>query len=175
MKEKRLKTLNDCLRAIQDAYDVLEEVRDEEQEAYDNMPEGLQYSERGDMMQDAIDCLDEAVDAVKAGEMVISVLQDSHGQGAGGEVGLVILDGRNHVRKRNPTDLEWSPQAGGGSLDDVDVDAADHARVRVEVGVRRQLRRDRQHQRPVRPLRRVMRSGVRIARAVVASSRQRHA
>jgi hypothetical protein len=34
MKEKRVKTLNDCLRAIQDAYDVLEEVRDEEQEAY---------------------------------------------------------------------------------------------------------------------------------------------
>jgi hypothetical protein len=74
MKEKRLKTLNDCLRAIQDAYDVLEEVRDEEQEAYDNMPEGLQYSERGDMMQDAIDCLDEAVDAV---DEVISNLENA--------------------------------------------------------------------------------------------------
>ena len=73
MKEKRLKTLNDCLRAIQDAYDVLEEVRDEEQDAYDNMPEGLQYSERGDMMQEAIDNLDEAVDAV---DEVISNLEN---------------------------------------------------------------------------------------------------
>lgn len=73
MKEKRLKTLNDCLRAIQDAYDVLEEVRDEEQDAYDNMPEGLQYSERGDMMQEAIDNLNEAVDAV---DEVISNLEN---------------------------------------------------------------------------------------------------
>lgn len=32
MKEQRLKTLNDCLSAIQEAHDVLEEVRDEEQE-----------------------------------------------------------------------------------------------------------------------------------------------
>ncbi len=74
MKEQRLKTLNDCLNAIQEAHDVLEEVRDEEQEAFDNMPEGLQYSERGDMMQDAIDCLDEAVDAV---DEVISYLEEA--------------------------------------------------------------------------------------------------
>ena len=72
MKEQRLKTLNDCLSAIQDAHDVLEEVRDEEQEAFDNMPEGLQDSERGDMMQDAIDCLDEAVDTI---DEVISNLE----------------------------------------------------------------------------------------------------
>ena len=72
MKEQRLKTLNDCLSAIQEAHDVLEEVRDEEQDAFDNMPEGLQYSERGDMMQDAIDSLDEAVDAV---DEVISNLE----------------------------------------------------------------------------------------------------
>lgn len=73
MKEKRLKILNNCLRAIQDVHDVLEDVRDEEQDAFDNMPEGLQYSERGDMMQDAIDCLDEAVDAV---DEVISNLEN---------------------------------------------------------------------------------------------------
>lgn len=58
MKEQRLKILNDCLSAIQEAHDVLENVRDEEEEAFDNMPEGLQDSERGDMMQDAIDNLD---------------------------------------------------------------------------------------------------------------------
>ena len=63
MKEQRLKTLNDCLSAIQEAHDVLEEVRDE-----------LQYSERGDMMQEAIDSLDEAVDAV---DEVISNLESA--------------------------------------------------------------------------------------------------
>lgn len=64
MKEQRLKILNDCLSAIQEAHDVLENVRDEEEEAFDNMPEGLQDSERGDMMQDAIDCLDESVNYI---------------------------------------------------------------------------------------------------------------
>ena len=74
MKEQRLKTLNDCLSAIQEAHDVLEEVRDEEQDAFDNMPEGLQYSERGEMMEDAIDCLDESVDSI---DEVISYLEDT--------------------------------------------------------------------------------------------------
>ena len=73
MKEARLKILNDCLSAIQDAHDVLDEVRDEEEEAYDNMPEGLQYSERGDLMQEAIDSLDEAVSSL---DDVISSLDD---------------------------------------------------------------------------------------------------
>lgn len=73
MKEERLKTLNDCLSAIQDAHDILDEVRDEEEEAYDNMPEGLQYSERGDLMQEAIDNLDEAVGSL---DDVISSLED---------------------------------------------------------------------------------------------------
>lgn len=73
MKEQRLKILNDCLSAIQEAHDVLEGVRDEEEEAYDNMPEGLQESERGDMMQDAIDCLDESVGYI---DDVISNLED---------------------------------------------------------------------------------------------------
>ena len=36
MKEERLKILETCLGAIQDAHDVLEEIRDEEEEAYDN-------------------------------------------------------------------------------------------------------------------------------------------
>lgn len=73
MKESRLKTLNDCLSAIQNAHDVLEEVRDEEEEAYDNMPEGLQYSERGDMMQEAMDNLDEAVSSL---DDVLSSIED---------------------------------------------------------------------------------------------------
>ena len=73
MKEARLKILNDCLTAIQNAHDVLDEVRDEEEEAYDNMPEGLQYSERGDLMQEAIDNLDEAVCLL---DDVISSLDD---------------------------------------------------------------------------------------------------
>jgi len=74
MKETRLKTLNDCMYAIQKAHDLLEDVRDEEQDAYDNMPEGLQYSERGDMMQEAIDSLDEAVDNI---DEVVSYLEDA--------------------------------------------------------------------------------------------------
>ena len=73
MKEARLKILNDCMYAIQNAHDVLEEVRDEEEEAFDNMPEGLQFSERGDMMQEAIDALDESVDYI---DDVISNLEE---------------------------------------------------------------------------------------------------
>ena len=46
------------------------------------------------MLIGGVDGLDEAVDAVKAGEMAISVLQDSHGQGAGGvETALKIVKG----------------------------------------------------------------------------------
>lgn len=80
MKEKRLKILNECLIAIQDAHDTLDEVRDEEEEAYDNLPEGLQYSERGDMMQEAIDNLDEIVssldDVITSLEDVVSTADD---------------------------------------------------------------------------------------------------
>ena len=74
MKEARLKMLNDCLSAIQNAHDTLEEVRDEEEDAYDNMPEGLQYSERGDMMQEAIDNLDDSVDNL---DEVISNMEEA--------------------------------------------------------------------------------------------------
>lgn len=73
MKEERLKILETCLGAIQDAHDVLEEVRDEEEQAYDNLPEGLQCSERGDLMQEAMDNLDEVVSSL---DEVISNLED---------------------------------------------------------------------------------------------------
>ncbi len=49
---------------------------------------------RDDVLIGGVDGLDEAVEAVKAGEMVISVLQDSAGQGAGGvETALKIIKG----------------------------------------------------------------------------------
>ena len=52
---------------------------------------------RDDVLIGGVDGLDEAVEAVKAGEMVISVLQDSHGQGAGGvETALKIVKGEEY-------------------------------------------------------------------------------
>lgn len=49
---------------------------------------------RTDVLIGGVDGLDEAVEAVKAGEMAISVLQDSNGQGAGGvETALKIIKG----------------------------------------------------------------------------------
>lgn len=61
MKESRLKTLENCLAAIQEANNTLQEVHDEEEEAFDNMSESFQFSERGDSMQEAIDTLDDAI------------------------------------------------------------------------------------------------------------------
>lgn len=61
MKETRLLILENCITAIQEAYDTLQEVRDEEEEAYDNLPESMQDGERGDTMQEAIDNLDDAL------------------------------------------------------------------------------------------------------------------
>ena len=52
---------------------------------------------RDDVLIGGVDGLDEAVEAVKNGEMVISVLQDSHGQGAGGvETALKIVKGEDY-------------------------------------------------------------------------------
>ena len=49
---------------------------------------------RTDVLIGGVDGLDEAVEAVKAGEMVISVLQDSYGQGTQGvETALKIVKG----------------------------------------------------------------------------------
>lgn len=73
MKEARLGILENCLTAIQEAYDSLEEIRDEEEEAYDNLPESMQDGERGDMMQDAIDNLDDAISSL---DDVISSLEE---------------------------------------------------------------------------------------------------
>lgn len=73
MKEARLGILNNCMTAIQEAYDTLQEVRDEEEEAFDNMSESFQESERGDMMQEAIDTLDEAICSL---EEAIDYLQE---------------------------------------------------------------------------------------------------
>lgn len=73
MKETRLKILEACLTAIQEAHDELDDVRNEEEEAYDNMPEGLQLSERGDTMQEAVDNLDDVVGCL---DDAISNLED---------------------------------------------------------------------------------------------------
>lgn len=73
MKEARLGILNNCLTAIQEAYDTLQEVHDEEEEAFDNMSENFQDSERGDIMQENIDTLDEAVCSL---EEAIDYLQE---------------------------------------------------------------------------------------------------
>lgn len=52
---------------------------------------------RTDVLIGGVDGLDEAVDAVKAGEMVISVLQDSYGQGTEGvETALKIAKGEEY-------------------------------------------------------------------------------
>lgn len=65
--------LDNCLAAIQGAYDTLSEVRNEEDAAYDNLPESIQEGERGDEMLEAIDTLDDAMISL---ENVISNLED---------------------------------------------------------------------------------------------------
>ncbi len=65
--------LDNCLTAIQQAYDTLTEVREQEESAYDNLPESIQEGDRGDEMQEAIDTLEEVTDLL---EDVISDLED---------------------------------------------------------------------------------------------------
>ena len=65
--------LDNCLTAIQQAYDTLTEVREQEESVYDNLPESIQEGDRGDEMQEAIDTLEEVTDLL---EDVISDLED---------------------------------------------------------------------------------------------------
>ena len=65
--------LDNCLTAIQQAYDTLTEVREQEESAYDNLPESIRDGDRGDEMQEAIDMLEEVTDSL---EDVISDLED---------------------------------------------------------------------------------------------------
>lgn len=73
MTETNQGILDNCLTAIQQAYDTLTEVREQESAAYDNLPESIQEGDRGDEMQEAIDTLDEAIDSL---DDVISNLED---------------------------------------------------------------------------------------------------
>lgn len=61
MNNARRKRIDEAMKHLSLARELLETVRDEEQEAYDNLPENLQESERGQKMEEAVDSLDTAV------------------------------------------------------------------------------------------------------------------
>ena len=73
MTETNQGILDNCLTAIQEAYDTLTEVREEEDLAYDNLPESIREGVRGDEMMDAIATLEVVTDSL---EDVISNLED---------------------------------------------------------------------------------------------------
>ena len=73
MTETNQRILDNCLTAIQEAYDTLNEVREEEDMAYDNLPESIREGERGDEMMDAIATLEVVTDSL---EDIISNLED---------------------------------------------------------------------------------------------------
>ncbi len=73
MTETNQRILDNCLTAIQEAYDTLTEVREEEDMAYDELPESIREGERGDEMMDAIATLEVVTDSL---EDIISNLED---------------------------------------------------------------------------------------------------
>ena len=73
MTETNQRSLDNCLTAIQEAYDTLTEVREEEDMAYDELPESIREGERGDEMMDAIATLEVVTDSL---EDIISNLED---------------------------------------------------------------------------------------------------
>ena len=73
MTETNQGILDNCLTAIQEAYDTLTEVREEEDLAYDNLPESIREGVRGDEMMDAIATPEVVTDSL---EDVISNLED---------------------------------------------------------------------------------------------------
>ena len=73
MTETNQGILDNCLTAIQEAYDTLTEVREEEDMAYDELPESIREGERGDEMMDAIATLEVVTDSL---EDIISNLED---------------------------------------------------------------------------------------------------
>lgn len=60
MNKARRDKLQNSIRFLKTAKDIVEDVRDEESDCADNMPENLQESDRYSIMMDAIDYLDEA-------------------------------------------------------------------------------------------------------------------
>jgi hypothetical protein len=73
MTETNQRILDNCLTAIQEAYDTLTEVRTEEDMAYDDLPESVREGVRGDEMMDAIATLEVVTDSL---EDIISNLED---------------------------------------------------------------------------------------------------
>ena len=75
MNKQRRKDLDDALKLISDARNIVENARDEEQEYFDNMPESFQFGDKGQDVWVAANNLDEAVNAFDEIESYISEAQ----------------------------------------------------------------------------------------------------
>ena len=75
MNKQRRKDLDDALKLISDARNIVENARDEEQEYFDNMPESFQFGDKGQDAEAAASNLDEAVNAFDEIESYISEAQ----------------------------------------------------------------------------------------------------
>ena len=75
MNKQRRKDLDDALKLISDARNIVENARDEEQEYFDNMPESFQFGDKGQDVWAAANNLDEAVNAFDEIESYISEAQ----------------------------------------------------------------------------------------------------
>lgn len=54
MNNKRRSTLNDALKLLEEASNIVSQVLDEEQDSFDNIPENLQDSDRYSKAESAV-------------------------------------------------------------------------------------------------------------------------
>lgn len=74
MNNVRRKNIQEAIKMLEDAKDILQECLEEEEEYRDNMPENLQGSEKYDKADEAVSNLELAIDTI---DDVISYADDS--------------------------------------------------------------------------------------------------
>lgn len=60
MNKIRRNKLNEAIKMLYAAQEIINECRDEEEDAFCNLPDSLQGSERGESMEEAIDNMEDA-------------------------------------------------------------------------------------------------------------------
>ena len=64
MNKIRRNQLNEAMKLLYQAQEIIEACKDEEEDAFDNLPESIQGSERGETMEDYITYMEDALGSI---------------------------------------------------------------------------------------------------------------
>lgn len=64
MNKIRRNQLNEAMKLLYQAQEIIEACKDEEEDAFDNLPESIQSSERGETMEDYITYMEDALGSI---------------------------------------------------------------------------------------------------------------